>query len=101
MAEPEKIYPGLLHPLSMMRRARGLPGLEYEVLEPSALPQPYKQMLVHRGDMTSRLKSLPFINQSKEVAFFQRRQKLFSGSYFWKPSNQTHDPWNMGRSKFN
>ena len=82
MAEPEKIYPGLLHPLSMMRRARGLPSLEHEVLEPGALPQPYQQMLVHEGDMTSRLeRCLPFINQSKEVAFFQRRQKLFSGSY--------------------
>ena len=57
MAEPEKIYPGLLHPLSMMRRARGLPGLEHEVLEPGALPQPYQQMLVHEGDMTSRLES--------------------------------------------
>lgn len=57
MAEPEKQYPGLLHPLSMMRRASGLPSLEYNVIEPDDLPGPYRQLLAHDGDMTSRLEN--------------------------------------------
>ena len=56
---PEKIrqFPGLLHPLSMMRRARQLPALVHDVLEPGELPQPYQQLLAHEGDMTSRLEA--------------------------------------------
>ena len=57
MAEPEKKFPGLLHPLSMMRRTRGLPNLEYQVIESTDLPEPYRQLLAHEGDMTSRLES--------------------------------------------
>ena len=57
MAEPEKQYPGLLHPLSMMRRASGLPSLRYNVIEPDDLPGPYRQLLAHDGDMTSRLEN--------------------------------------------
>ncbi|MEK9772824.1 MAG: hypothetical protein VW907_06540 [Opitutae bacterium] len=57
MAETEKNFPGLLHPLSMMRRARGLSALDHQVLEPGDLPQPYRQLLDHQGDMTSRLES--------------------------------------------
>jgi len=57
MAEPEKITPGLLYPLSMMRRTRGLPRLDYQVIEAQELPGPYRQLLAHEGDMTSRLES--------------------------------------------
>lgn len=57
MAEPEKIFPGLLHPLSMMRRARGLAALKHQIFQPQDLPQPYRQLLAHEGDMTSRLES--------------------------------------------
>ena len=49
------IYPDILYPLSFMRSARGLPKLNYEEIEPSALPEPYQSLLVHEGDMTSRL----------------------------------------------
>ena len=48
-------YPDILYPLSFMRSARGLPKLNYEEIEPSALPEPYQSLLVHEGDMTSRL----------------------------------------------
>lgn len=57
MVEEEKINPGLLYPLSMMRRARGLPSLEFQKIEPNLLPEPYHQLLVHEGDMTSRLEN--------------------------------------------
>ena len=49
--------PGLLHPLSMMRRAHGLPSLDFKEIESQELPEPYKQLLAHEGDMTSRLEN--------------------------------------------
>lgn len=57
MAEPKITYPGLLHPLSMMRRAHGLPSLEFKEIEPQELPEPYRKLLAHQGDMTSRLEN--------------------------------------------
>lgn len=49
--------PGLLYPLSLMRHARGLPGLDHEVVEAEGLPQPCRQLLFHEGDMTTRLEN--------------------------------------------
>jgi chorismate-pyruvate lyase len=57
MAEPTKKFPGLLHPLTLMRRARGLPSLDYQTIEPTELPEPYRQLLAHEGDMTTRLEN--------------------------------------------
>ena len=57
MATPKVTFPGLLHPLSMMRRARDLPGLEFQEIESQELPEPYKELLAHEGDMTSRLEN--------------------------------------------
>ncbi len=45
----------VLYPLSFMRMNRGLPKLSYEEMDPSLLPEPYQSLLVHEGDMTSRL----------------------------------------------
>ena len=45
----------LLYPLSMFRLARRIPALSYETVEGSEMPQPYRDLLVHDGDMTSRL----------------------------------------------
>jgi chorismate-pyruvate lyase len=50
-------YPDILYPLSFMRRARGLPKLNYEQVEALDLPEPYQSLLVHEGDMTSRLEN--------------------------------------------
>lgn len=57
MAANEKTFPGLLHPLSLMRRARRFPGLLHQEIDPSDLPDPYRQLLAHDGDMTSRLEN--------------------------------------------
>ena len=57
MADIRKTFPGLLHPLSMMRRARGMPALQYHEIEPGELPEPFRQLLAHEGDMTSRLEN--------------------------------------------
>ena len=40
-----------------MRSARGLPKLNYEQVEASEVPEPYQTLLVHEGDMTSRLEA--------------------------------------------
>ncbi len=45
----------LLYPLSMFRLARRTPPLSYETMEGSEMPLPYRDLLVHDGDMTSRL----------------------------------------------
>ena len=57
MTESEKTFPGLLHPLSFMRRAQGMPSLKFEEIASQELPEPYKQLLAHEGDMTSRLEN--------------------------------------------
>lgn len=47
----------LLYPLSQMAR-EGREGLaSYELLEGAAVPEPYGRLLVHTGDMTSRLEA--------------------------------------------
>lgn len=45
----------ILYPLSMFRMARQIPALSFEVIEGTDVPQPYRDLLVHDGDMTSRL----------------------------------------------
>jgi chorismate-pyruvate lyase len=47
----------LLHPLTHFRRngGGGLPS--YEIIEAGAVPEPYRRLLVHDGDMTSRLEA--------------------------------------------
>ena len=57
MTDPQITFPGLLHPLSMMRRAHGLPSLEFKEIESQELPEPYRHLLAHEGDMTTRLEN--------------------------------------------
>ncbi len=57
MADSKTFFPGLLHPLSMMRRVCGLPSLEFQEIESQELPEPYRRLLDHGGDMTSRLEN--------------------------------------------
>ena len=45
----------LLYPLSLFCEREGHPLPPYEILEGAAVPEPYRKLLVHRGDMTSRL----------------------------------------------
>ena len=50
-------FPDILYPLSFMRSAQGLPKLNYEQVDASEMPEPYQSLLVHEGDMTSRLEA--------------------------------------------
>lgn len=45
----------LLYPLSLFCQNGGHTLPTYEVVEGAAVPQPYRGLLVHNGDMTSRL----------------------------------------------
>ncbi len=47
----------LLYPLSLFRQNGGGPLPFFEVLEPAVVPEPYRALLVHDGDMTSRLEA--------------------------------------------
>lgn len=47
----------LLYPLTLFWRAGGHALPEHEVLDGAAVPEPYRRLLVHHGDMTSRLQS--------------------------------------------
>jgi hypothetical protein len=47
----------LLYPLTLFWQRDGHPLPAYEVLDGEAVPDPYRRLLVHRGDMTSRLEA--------------------------------------------
>ena len=47
----------LLYPLTLFRENTGWPLPDYEVIDPAEMPKPYRELLVHSGDMTSRLES--------------------------------------------
>jgi len=47
----------LLYPLTLFRRNGGGPLPGFTVIDGAAMPEPYRQLLVHRGDMTSRLEA--------------------------------------------
>ncbi len=47
----------LLYPLTRFCEDGGHPLPAHEVIEPEDLPEPYRTLLVHDGDMTSRLKA--------------------------------------------
>lgn len=44
-----------VYPLSLMRMARKLPKLSFSEIDAAEVPEPYLGLLVHDGDMTSRL----------------------------------------------
>jgi chorismate-pyruvate lyase len=47
----------LLHPLSLFRRNGGRELPSFEVIGQADVPEPYRGLLVHNGDMTSRLEA--------------------------------------------
>jgi chorismate-pyruvate lyase len=47
----------LLYPLSLFCENAGHPLPNYDSIEGPAVPEPYRGLLVHRGDMTSRLET--------------------------------------------
>jgi chorismate-pyruvate lyase len=45
----------ILHPLALFRQRDGETLPYFEVIDPEAMPERYRTLLVHNGDMTSRL----------------------------------------------
>ena len=70
--------PDLLYPLSLMRMARKLPKVNYVQIDPSEIPSPYQNLLVHEGDMTSRLESY----HESSLKVFSLRSSNDGKSYF-------------------
>jgi chorismate-pyruvate lyase len=88
MADIQKTFPGLLHPLSLMRRARGLASLPHQEIDPSEFPEPYRQLLAHEGDMTSRLEN--YYHATIEVKIL--RSSNDGKNYFREVLLQTNEP---------
>jgi|TARA_B110000003_G_scaffold246544_1_gene257123 chorismate-pyruvate lyase len=57
MVAQNNIFHDPLYPLSLIRRVRGISKLVYQEVVPNEVPEPYYSLLVHEGDMTSRLES--------------------------------------------
>jgi hypothetical protein len=57
MDKSAQVFSNSLYPLSLIRSVRGIPMLVFEEVDPSEIPDPYYSLLVHEGDMTSRLES--------------------------------------------
>ena len=57
MVAQNNIFHDPLYPLSLIRRIRGVPKLVYQEVDSNEIPEPYYSLLVHEGDMTSRLES--------------------------------------------
>ena len=57
MANSSNFSPELLYPLSFIRRVRGIPKLVFQEIDSQEIPEPYYSLLVHEGDMTSRLEA--------------------------------------------
>jgi chorismate-pyruvate lyase len=49
--------PDLLYPLTVFRKRDHRPLPVYEAVDAEAVPEPYRTLLVHKGDMTSRLEA--------------------------------------------
>jgi chorismate-pyruvate lyase len=47
----------LLYPLTLFRRNGGRALPSYELVDEAMMPEPYRRLLVHTGDMTSRLEN--------------------------------------------
>jgi len=57
MISPAAVDTELLYPLTLFRRNGGGPLPEFEIVDGPEMEEPYRQLLVHNGDMTSRLEA--------------------------------------------
>ena len=67
----------LLYPLSRFRREGGRTIPAYELVKDSEMPEPYRSLLVHNGDMTSRLETFHGGNIVLEVLHLDRSQSAY------------------------
>ena len=72
-----------------MRSARGLPKLNYEQVEASELPEPYQSLLVHEGDMTSRLEAFHKSEQRVKAIRSSNSGKKYFREVILEPRKQT------------
>lgn len=67
----------LLYPLTLFWKAGGHALPEYGVLDGAAMPEPYRKLLVHHGDMTSRLEAFWGGEIVLEVLHFEHTPEVY------------------------
>lgn len=67
----------LLYPLSRFRRDGGRTIPSYELVKDTDMPEPYRSLLVHNGDMTSRLEAFHGGNIILEVLHLDRSETAY------------------------
>lgn len=67
----------LLYPLSRFRRDGGRTIPQYELVNETAMPEPYRSLLVHNGDMTSRLETFHKGSLILELLHLDRTEKCY------------------------
>ena len=75
----------LLYPLSRFCERDGHPLPPHEILDGASVPEPYRTLLVHRGDMTSRLEEfhgapmkLRVLHREEDGDAYRREVLLYS-----------------------
>ncbi len=73
----------LLHPLGLFRQNNGESLPHFETIDGAEMPEPYRSLLVHDGDMTSRLEAfhrgsivLEVLHREHAVATYRREVVL-------------------------
>ncbi len=76
-----------LYPLSLFRQRAGVALPPCEVIEGPNMPEPYRRLLVHYGDMTSRLETfynspivLHLLNREADEETYRREVVLMAGN---------------------
>ncbi len=74
----------VLYPLTLLRRKAGLGVSGFKVVGPGTIPEPFYSLLVHEGDMTSRLEAfyggtiaLKLLHMEKAPEAYRREVVLF------------------------
>ncbi len=67
----------LLYPLTFFRRNGGRMLPSFELVEAEKMPEPYRRLLVHNGDMTSRLENFHDGNIVLEVLHREHTEKAY------------------------
>ena len=69
----------LFHPLDDFYSAAGCPLPQYKQIEPDAMPEPYRKLLVHKGDMTPTLE-----NHYNDTIYLNVSSSHRDGSFYYR-----------------
>lgn len=82
-AEPIAVESDALYPLTFFRQMRCESAPDYTLIDGDEMPEPYRSLLVHGGDMTSRLEAfhgggiiLELLNRERTASAYRREVVL-------------------------